>query len=51
MPPRAAFHRAAIAAVAILAVFLFTVTSPGAESIEHEFSGSLDVDGRWYPQT
>ena len=50
MPPRAAFHRAAIAGVAILAVFLFTVTSPGAESIEHEFSGSLDVDSRWYPQ-
>lgn len=51
MPPRAAFHRAAIAAVSICAVFLFAGASHGAESIEHEFSGSLDVDGRWYPQT
>ena len=51
MPPRAAFPRAVLAAVPILAVFLFIGTSLGAESIEHELSGSLDVDGRWYPQT
>ena len=50
MPPRAVFHRAAIAAVSIWAVFLFIGASHGAESIEHEFSGSLDVDSRWYPQ-
>ena len=51
MPLRAATRRAVLAAVAILAVFLFTAASHGAESIEHELSGSLDVDGRWYPQT
>lgn len=50
MPMRAAFHRAVLAAVSILAVFLIAGASHGAESIEHEFSGSLDVDGRWYPQ-
>ena len=51
MPRRTVFHRAVLAAVVILAAFLFTGTGYGAESIEHEFSGSLDVDGRWYPQT
>ena len=49
MPLRAAVRRAALAA-AVLAVFLFTGSSHGAESIEHELSGSLDLDGRWYPQ-
>ena len=49
MPLRAAIRRAALAA-AVLAVFLFTGSSHGAESIEHELSGSLDLDGRWNPQ-
>ena len=50
MPLRAALHRAVLAAVPILAVFLLAGASHGAESIEHELSGSLDVDSRWYPQ-
>ena len=50
MPLRAAFHRAAIAAVPALVVFFLAGASLGAESIEHEFTGSVDLDGRWYPQ-
>ncbi len=50
MPLRAAFFRAVLAAVTIWAVLIFAGASHGAESIEHEFSGSLDIDGRWYPQ-
>ena len=50
MPLRAALHRAVLAAVPLLAVFLLAGSSHGAESIEHELSGSLDVDSRWYPQ-
>ena len=50
MPLRAAFHRAVLAAVPILAVLVLAGASHGAESVEYEFSGSLDVDGRWYPQ-
>ena len=49
MPLRAAVRRAVLAA-AVLAVFLFAGASHGAESIEHELSGSLDLDGRWHPQ-
>ena len=50
MPLRAAFRRAAPAAVSIWAALLFAGASHGAESIEHEFSGSLEVESRWYPQ-
>ena len=50
MPLRAAFHRAVFAAVPVLFVILLAGASLGAESIEHEFTGSVDLDGRWYPQ-
>ncbi len=50
MPLRAALHRTVLFAVLISAVLLLTGASHGAESIEHEISGSLDLESRWYPQ-
>ena len=50
MPLRAAVHRAALAATSIWAALLFAGTSLGADNIEYEFSGSLEIDGRWHPR-
>ncbi|MCE2481749.1 MAG: hypothetical protein J4F33_02485 [Alphaproteobacteria bacterium] len=52
MRRRAAFPwTAALGAVWIPLSALFAVANAAAEIVDHAFSGSLSIEGRWYPDT
>lgn len=50
MPQHTTLRLSMLVVFLLLATLLPIGASHGADSIEHEFTGSLDIDSRWYPQ-
>lgn len=46
-----ALYRAAFGAVWLLALIVVPVTCAGIEIADYDFSGSIGIEGRWYPES